>query len=80
MAARNWTEAGCTRKRRGIEVEAVDVGELAEVEAVGEDEVVVVVGEGDVGGVGGIGELDEEAPVGPEVGAGEGGDDAGDLE
>ena len=49
-------------------------------EAVGEDEVVVVVGEGDVGGVGGVGELDEEASVGPEVGSGEGGDDARDLE
>lgn len=80
VAAGNWAEAGCTGEGRGIEVEAVDVGELSKVEAVGEDEVVVVVGEGDIGRMGGVGELDEEAAVGIEVWAGEGGDDAGDLE
>ena len=42
---------------RGVEVEAVDVDELAELEAVGEDEVGVKVGEEDVGGVKGVGEV-----------------------
>lgn len=65
-----------------MEDEAVDVDELAEVEAVVEDEIDVAVGEGDVGGVEGVGEVDEEAVVGPEVGGagGEGGDDADHLE
>ena len=39
-----------------VEVEAVDVDEVAEVEAVVEDEIEVAVGEGDVGGVEGVGE------------------------
>ena len=38
-----------------VEVEAVDVDEVAEVEAVVEDEIEVAVGEGDVGGVEGGG-------------------------
>ena len=46
----------------GVEEEAVDVDELAEVEAVGEDEVGVGVGELDVGGVEGVRELQVEAP------------------
>ena len=66
----------------GVEEEAVEVDELAELEAVGEDEVGVAVREGDVGGVEGVGELDEEAVVGPEVGGAgrESGDDADHLE
>lgn len=61
--------------------EAVEVDELAEVEAVGEDKFRVGVGEGDVGGVKGVGELDVEAVVGQgRGGGGEGWDDADHLE
>lgn len=65
---------------RGGGLEAPGIDELADLEAVGEDEVVEVGREGDEGGVGGVGDLDVETPVGKEVGAGEGGDDAGDLQ
>lgn len=65
---------------RGGGLEAAHLDELAELEAVGEDEVVEVGREGDVDGVGGVGDLDVEAFVGAEVWAGDGGDDAGDLE
>lgn len=79
MAASDRAEAGGLRDR-GVEVEAVEVDELAELEAVGEDEVGVFFGEGDVGGVEGVGDLDVEAFVGEGGGGGEGGDDADDLE
>lgn len=75
VAAGDGAEAECAGDRRGIKLEAVDVGKLAELDAIGADEVVVGVGEGDVGGVGGIRELDEEAVIGRG-----GGRDAEDLE
>lgn len=78
VAPRDGADSGDAGDR-GVEIEAVDVDELAELEAVGEDEIGVFIGEGDVGGVEGVGELDVETLVGPEVGAGEGGDDADDL-
>jgi len=56
VAAGEGAEVG-DRGERGVEVEAVDVDELAELEAVGEDEVGVGVGEEDVGGVEGVGEV-----------------------
>ncbi|KAI6690759.1 hypothetical protein NL676_027587 [Syzygium grande] len=48
------------------EEEAVEVDEVAELEAIGEDKVRVAVGEGDVDGVEGVGEVEENAVVGPE--------------
>lgn len=79
VAAGDWSDPGYAGNR-GVKLEAVDVDELAELEAIVEDEIDVAVGEGDVGGVEGVRELDEEALVGPEVGAGEGGDDSDNLE
>lgn len=74
-------EAEITEDRdRGGGLEAADVDELAGLEAVGKDEVVEVRREGDEGGMGGVRDLDVEASVGSEVGAREGGDNAGDLE
>lgn len=78
MAASNGSDPRNARKRR-IELEAVNVHELTELQAIGENEFVVALRKGDVGGVERIGELDVEAMVGPEVGAGEGRDDADDL-
>lgn len=75
MVSGDGAEANCAGEGRGIESEGVDVGELAEADAVGEDEVVVGIGEGDVGGVCGIGKLDEEAAISGGVGQ-----DAEDLE
>lgn len=43
--------------------EAIDLDDLADVEAVGEDEVVVVGVEGDVAGAGRVGEAEVEAVV-----------------
>lgn len=66
---------------RGMEVEAVDVDKLAEVEAVGEDEVGVWVGEEYVGGVQGIGEVQvEPLLIREQVGTCQGGDDAYHLQ
>lgn len=79
MAACDRADPADTRNR-GIELEAVDIDELTELQAIREDEVDVAVGEADVGGVEGVGELDVEALVGPEVGAGESGYDADDLQ
>ena len=47
-----------------VEVEAVDIDEVAEVEAVVEDEIEVAVGEGDVGGVEGVGEPAKKPSLG----------------
>lgn len=79
MAAGEGADGGDRREGR-IELETVDVNELAQLEAVGEDEVSVGVGEKDVGGVEGVGEVEVEALVGPEIGACESGDDSDDLE
>lgn len=79
MAAGDWADAANTGNGR-VEVESIYIDELAELETIGEDEVGVAVREGDVGGVEGVGELDVKAVVGPEIGAGEGRNDADDLE
>lgn len=79
MAAGEGAEGG-DRGEWGIEVEAVNVDELTNLETVREDEIGVRVREEDVGGVEGIGEVEVEALVGPEIGAGEGRNDSDDLE
>lgn len=61
------THAVCAGDGGSLEMEALYVDELAELRAVGEDDIGVAVGEGDVSGVGGIGELDVEAMAGPEI-------------
>lgn len=67
--------------RRDGRHQVLDLDDLADVEAVGEDEVVVVGVEGDVAGARGVGEAEVEAVVaGERVGAGERGGDVGDLE
>lgn len=78
MASSDGSDPGNARKRR-IELETVNVDELAELQAISENKVVVALREGNVGGIEGIGELNVEAMVGPEVGAGESRDDSDDL-
>ena len=60
------TDAVSSGDGRSVEVEAVEVDEVAELSAIGEDDVRVSIGEGDVGGVGGVGELHVEAVVRPQ--------------
>ena len=59
----------------------VNVDKLTELQAIGEDELIIAVIERDVGGAERIGELDVEVVVGPEgIRAVESEDDADDLE
>lgn len=78
MASSNRTNTTDPWERR-IEFEPVDVDELAELQSVCEDEIVVSVGEANVGGVEGVGELDVKSMVGPEIRTGETWHDADDL-
>ena len=79
MAASNRADAANTGNGR-VEIETVYIDELTELETIGEDEIGVAVREGNVGGVQGVGKLNVEAVVGPEIRAGEGRNDADDLE
>ena len=60
--------------------DSVDVEELAELKIVVEDEIVVAVGERNVGRVGRVRDFEEEAVVGPELRARYGRDDPDHLE
>lgn len=65
---------------RGVKFETVDVDKLTELQPIGEDEIDVTFGEGDVGGVEGIGKLDIEPMIRPEIGAGQCRDYANNLQ
>lgn len=80
MASRQRLGADDDRNR-GRLLQPVDLDELAELELVAENEVVLVEGEAGVEGVGGVRELDVEAALGEEILLVEvGGDDVGDLQ
>lgn len=81
VAAPNGAEVDGCGNWRGVKEEAIEVYKLAQLEAIGEYEISVAVGEGDVGGVEGIGKLHVKSVVRPErVRGGERGNDSDDLE
>lgn len=64
-------------RRTGLEL--VDMDELAELQLVTENEIVVLFGERHISGMQRIGDLEVEAMVGPKLATGQGRDDANDL-
>lgn len=59
--------------------ESFDIDELTKLKLIGEDEIVILIREGDIGSMRGIGDLDEESMVRPELTSGKGRDDTDDL-